>query len=342
MKGFAVKILWLLIVLGAAQGAIWRLGDNAALETFPNKQALDAYMEQNADLLCFIDSTNYHTAPNDRDARPTTQMMHRQLPEWTLGVLCNGAYHPEIHLAFIRYMLEKGFRPKAVILCLNMRSLSMEWDPNPAYQFERQRMILREGGLGSKIFRRPLVVFKAPGHDLHSIGQATYENMPVYDGAERIGTVRDFRGDRYKQVNEQNMIRMIRFLYMYPLPDDHRKILALREIGELLGRAGVPGIVYFTPIDYAFCEKVIGPRFTTKLGRNIGRIQSLLSDTSLDFLDLSFALDSPNFYWKNYFYPNEHLNETGRRFVAEKVATKVRQTLKKRANPGDEDDSSEK
>ena len=328
MKGFVGKILLLIIAVGAAQAAVWRLGDNSALETFPNKKILDKYIEENTDLLLFIDSTNFFTAPMDQDSRSISEMVRSRLPGWTMGTLCTGAYHPGIYLDFAQYILEKGYRPKAMILCLNMRSLSLEWDYNPAYQFERQRMILRKSNSLARIFRRPMVVFSAPGHDFHSIGQVEYENMPVYDGSKRIGKVRDFRGERYEQVTLENMTRMIQFQYMYPLPDDHRKILALRKIGDLLGQAGVPCVVYFTPIDYAFCENFIGPRFREKLGKDIARIQSLLGDTSLEFIDLSFELDSPRFYWKNFFYPNEHLNENGRNFVAGKVAANVLEILK--------------
>ena len=80
-------------------------------------------------------------------------------------------------------------------------------------------------------------------------------------------------------------------------------------------------IFSITPIDYQTGQKYLGNRFKERIEKNISIIRSSLQKEGYSVMDLSVSLDSDIFAWT--YWPNEHLNEHGRAFLAETLAKQI-------------------
>ncbi len=64
-----------------------------------------------------------------------------------------------------------------------------------------------------------------------------------------------------------------------------------------------------------------------RVGNNVNLICSLLAQKRVSYIDLSRTLASEEFsWWQSEFYylwPNEHLRESGKLYVAKKVYEKI-------------------
>ncbi len=89
------------------------------------------------------------------------------------------------------------------------------------------------------------------------------------------------------------------------------------ELVEIYQGDGIDVIFYISPIDYQIGEHYFEEQFSEQVVQNIAVITATLQEKDVILLDLSFSLTSDFFDWIRY--PNEHLNEHGRNFVAEQL-----------------------
>ena len=114
------------------------------------------------DIIYFGDSTIYTLGVGDKDKRTTSEMVEEITPCYSLGSITHAAYQMDIYLEFCRYITRQKQHPSFIIIPINMRSFSPEWDRRPQYQFEMEKIILRGGLLKQLLlaFYKPLRVFK--------------------------------------------------------------------------------------------------------------------------------------------------------------------------------------
>jgi hypothetical protein len=281
---------------------------------FKHLRQLKKYLNKPIDILIFGDSSNWYTAKKDTDKRSISRMLRDRLPGCTVRSITHAAYHPEVYAAFCEYIVRQKTLPRIVIIPINLRSFSPEWDKNPRYQFEKQKIIL-EGGL-HLAFYHPLRVLK---YKFNAISRKEYFNTPVFNGNKEIGKIKHMHG-----IKNQFILK-----YMYPLTPGHRKIKALVKIANLLSRHNITAVFYFTPIDYRAGERHLPGQSTGRLKENITFIESLLKDTGhgCHLLNLSLDLKSRYFAWQEKGSINEHLNQEGRQYAAEKLAETLRGLL---------------
>jgi len=143
-----------------------------------------------------------------------------------------------------------------------------------------------------------------------------------------VGAIQEFTDAKYATCTDENTRDQLILRYMYRAPADHAKVIAAVHIARELRKAGVCAVIYFTPIDYQTGEQYLGERFTARIRENVQTFRDALRAEDVDLLDLSLVLDPSKFHWGS-MYPNEHLNEQGRLFVAERLAEAVRARLEK-------------
>jgi hypothetical protein len=150
-------------------------------------------------------------------------------------------------------------------------------------------------------------------------------DTPVFNRYQQVGTVKDFINKSYLKYSEKNIKNIILFYYMYGLLPQHRKVISLVETAKLLEENNIKGIFYFTPIDWETGEKYFPGEFAKRLNQNIQLIVSLMPKKGIELLNLSMDLKSDFFYWT--LYPNEHMTQQGRLYVAEQLCNKIKNLL---------------
>jgi hypothetical protein len=277
---------------------------------------LKTFLKKKKDIIYFGDSTLYTVGRGDKDKRDLGRMAADMLPQYSMGEISHAAYHIELYLEYCRYIVKQKYHPSIIIIPINMRSFSPDWDMRPQYQFEREKIILKGGLLKHLVlvFYKPLRVFK---YDFYTLTREEFLNTPVFNGTRRVGVISDFNHKGYLKHSESNMKNKILLFYMYSLTRQHRKVKSLGETVRILSRNNIRALFYITPIDYETGEKYFPGQFTQRLKENVQLIRSVLETEGVDVLDLSTTLPAEVFTWG--LYPNEYLKTKGRMYTAKRI-----------------------
>lgn len=315
-----------LAVLAAVLAALQALfGPLARYKDTPTPVRLcDQYLAEGREVVYLGESTLYTVDPGERDKAPINVMLERLLPEYRVGCIAHDAYHLELYAAFCTYMAGKPNPPRLVVVPVNLGTVSPHWDRRPEYQFERLKLFLRHDSKLFRAFYRPLAAFRV--FDLTPISQREYERSVVFDGEEPVGTMKEFIEPSYGAFSAEHMKNQLVLRYMYRIPPDHPKLQAVVRIADVLERAKIQALFYLTPIDYETGDTYLGDRFSARIRENAAFVTSSLEAAGQTALDLTFNLDAEWFHWGS-LYPNEHLNERGRMYVAERLAAAIRERL---------------
>lgn len=281
----------------------------------PELALLDQYLSDKYQIIYVGDSAIRSTAKSDRDKSSIVEMLARIYPSGAIGDLSHGAYHLGIYEAFLKHIAKSPTKPRAVIVPINLRSFSPGWDMLPAYQFEREQFYFTAPSFATYFFK-PLAILRAI--NLNKVTYAEYSRLPVYYGKEKVGIVSDFDNfQKYSATTTENIRNKFIFDYMYNLDKNHRKLKSLNAIVDIAARAGIKIYIYIHPVDFMAGEKYVGPDFTKQVAANTDTICFVLAGKGLPCINLALRLDSGYFNYESY--PNEHLNEKGRKFIAEEV-----------------------
>jgi hypothetical protein len=313
LKKFFGKLVLLVVIIFALQTFVGRYDIE-----FKELDRLKRYLGEKIDILYMTDCTDYTLSKRDEDKRSITRMLRDMNPGKRIGNVTHAAYQVDIYLEFCRYILKQKHQPGVIIIPVNMRSFSRQWDRMPHYQFELEKIILR-GGLSSRLlyaFYKPLRAFR---YDFRTIGREEYLNTPVLDGKRIVGSIKDFETVPKGQSLEESIRKKLFLYYMFILEAGHRRVEAMLEIAGLLGAHRIDMIFYLTPIDVETGERYYPGEFRRRLKRNTGLIKQLLAARGVKVLDISTDLGSDGFSWQDRVYPSEQLSEKGRKYVSQKL-----------------------
>jgi len=313
MRNFLKRLLVFLIIVAGLQLIV---GHKVPSEI----RRLDKALSGKIDILFLCDSTNFAYSLQDTDKRSGSQMLQSVIPERQILTLDHGAFNMDIYLAFCRYIGRSRNKPDTIIIPINMHSFSPGWDQRPNWQFEQERFLLDYPLLRS--FFKPLAVFKAVS--TNEISPDRYNRTKVYCDDEPVGTVQefDFQSTDPNSVTDEQIRKKCILQYMYPLRPDHRKLRSMLEIVATLNSVGVKPLFYIVPLDMETGEKHLPGRFCRRVRTNVELVKTLLRNHNVEPLDLSQSIAAAHFSWT--IYPNEHLDQYGRSFVANCLAKALR------------------
>lgn len=289
-------------------------------------------------ILYFGDSVVERVSRDDVDKTPLGQIVANRLrPRYTTFVISHSGYRPGIYLALSRVLESAKKKPSLVILPINMRSFSPQWDWNPDFDFEREitainryhrdpekKMIRlvptnqisvgfwkRQAFLRRKV-RYPFSSCKRIRHFVDEIANKSEDSCAV-----------DFR---WRQI--------FIFQYLHPLEANCRQLRYLQTLLSFLRDLGLPVVSYLTPINYQAGVRYVGEVFKALVLENIGKIVqqmageplTAVSDTlykgpKLTLADWTFLLTENFFFHRNE--PTEHLNESGRNRLSDGIVRLV-------------------
>jgi len=328
MKPFLVKLLLFVIAVCLLQLAISALYPPHLPDEILQ---LDRYLQDDTDIIYFGDSTLIYPVGEVT----TGEILQELLPEQTIGQVAHPAYNADLYRRYADYITRFDHRPDRVIIPINLRSFSPEWDRRPAYQFEAEKAVLTYGRLLSTMFYRPLATFG--GFD-SPISQADFLHTPVYSGTTPVGQVGDFEEQLghttlatqannvasayYRNLPEENdeatLAASLVYYYMGELDPNHRKIQSLLTTARQLKAGGIKPIFYISPLNTQLGERVLGETFGRQIEANTAVIEQAFRSEKIDLLNLAFALEP------YYFVDTEHLTENGKARVAEALATLIK------------------
>lgn len=274
-----------------------------------------------ADVLYFGDSVLLRVSRNDVEKSTLDQIFARKLAG-KYGVLgiAHTAYHMLVYRELARVLQKTTHRPKVVVLPINLRSFSPQWDYHPSWQFLDEIAAARRYWLKSA----PIYIFENDTEIINTTLLRLYLATPVYYPETGLKTVGYFRNiiDTKPENEAQRTLRLqniFRFHYMHELVASHRKIRALSDIIRLLNGLGVHVIAYVTPINWRAGEKYAGNMFVARVKSNVRLIKSKIDSACLGsmttFADFSLLLDSDCFFGEDN--STEHLNEKGREILSD-------------------------
>jgi hypothetical protein len=239
-------------------------------------------------------------------------MLASYLPEYKVAGVSHSAYHADVFLEYVKYIIKSGKKP-VIIIPINLRSFSAGWDQRPTYQFTKEKFLLK--GYSFWVNLNYLLRLKYQGD-----GSQQFNDLPVYNGNDIVGKVQDYDFISKKESEKISEMRKgFIYHYMQPLTKNHRKIESLAEICKLGKENNIKIIMYVTPIDYLFAEQLEIKNFRLQQLSNINSIHTGLAPFEIDLIDLSMALNSSFFHYKER--PNEHLNMAGRQEIAKALKT---------------------
>ena len=327
MKPFLLKLailLTLLMLLQVMVAFVYPFAIPAEVAQF--EQYLDARVE----ILYFGDSTLWHPL----GSQTTAQMLQEYFGDRQVGELSHAAYNLDLYAHYIQrlvtYSNTHDYHPQLVIIPINMRSFSPEWDQRPTYQFTQEKVVLDYGVTLARFFGRPVDIF---GGFESTITAAEFLATTVYSNSVAVGNVADFEGalGNFQLADQENaefiyyaeppaegeIENTLIYYYMQPLDPAHRKLQAMLKIVDLLQAQGTDLLFYITPVDVELGDVYLGPAFRARFSANIAVINALLAEKNVPLLDLSYEL--PPFY----FSDTEHLQQAGKRLIAETLAAQI-------------------
>ena len=284
------------------------------INKFPELNQVKKDLSKKTHVLMFGSSFNHWNSKNDTDRRSVSEMIGSKIDLKTDGI-SHAAYGADIFLEFCKYIIKQENKPKIIIIEINLRSFSAEWDMRPETQFVKERVLL--SGF-------PYVNLK-----FHNITPNTFSKQPVYKYDKIVGTINDFTPNFEYQKKFDTLTETKKgFImhYMYELDKNHRKLKSLKEISEVLVRNNIIPIFFVAPIDYKRGELLFGKEFTKNIKKNVSIIKSIFNE-NITVLDYSYSLETKDFDY--VIRPYEHLKQYGKLLIASSIANKIKEIEKK-------------
>lgn len=302
---------------------VLQIGIGAVFFSLPAEVAkLDSYIHDKKDIVYFGDSTIGHIAKTDIETKTMPQILQKDFPRLHIGTIDHPAYWSSVYTAFILYMKQRHYFPAFVIIPINLRSFSPDWEENPGFQFEEEKLYAKTRGTLLYPFLPFLTAYG--GISLYPISDDVFKNYPVIANKKKIGTIGDFDNPSYHTYSAEKMKKKIQVYYLYDLTKNDKNLQNLSAIADAFSHTPTRVIFYITPIDYQTGERYFKKDFLPHVRSTVGVIKQTLSKKHAIVVDMSFALPEGMFDWKQDMYVNEHLNERGRNYVVEKLAQQIR------------------
>jgi hypothetical protein len=240
--------------------------------------------------------------------------------ELRTATISHSAYHLGVFSSLLSVLEQTRHRPKVVMFPINLRSFSPQWHLNPQWQFNEEIAAIDR-------YRRgpsrgiPRVRERIVPRSEWDVFDATEVDYPATE-LRRIGQFREVIASFPKDEVAVNARRreILIFHYMHRLANDHPRLAILNSILERLAQLGCAVVCYVTPLNHVAGTRYVGASFLDEVRSNVELVSRVVrrheSSTSR-FLDFSQLLDC-----KYFFSPHdaaEHLNEQGRRRLAERL-----------------------
>lgn len=308
-----------------------RLLKSKATTKFPELQKLvSAFDRPSAQPLglYFGDSVSLRISSFDQDKRPLPEILGEELKACThLIAVPHSAYHAKVYRGLLTALRKMSAKPEFVVIPINPRSFSPQWDLEPSWQFDEELECIANyvhTGTIAPVFRKM---------DLES-GYEAFDSAPVAVKGSPLCHVGEFRlviGCSPKTETQKRFRSRQLFLFHYcpTVEADHRKVIALEDCARMLREDGVKTLIYVTPVNCEAGVRFVGPEFRDMLKANLHTILERINRAAWPGLLIA---DYSDFLGESCFFdvnsPTEHLNQAGRKILATQLAGLIERLMK--------------
>ena len=286
------------------------------------------------EVLYLGDSVVERIADQDTDRRSLGQMVIDEIaPNLNGAVISFSAYHISVYHAFLKSLEVTKKQPKIVILPVNIRAFSPQWDLQPRWQYKEELQAL-------EVYRKSSSkVIKQLFDDRYFVPkylQNKYRKITVnypLSSFSTIGQFLDIIESRPKNENAQHFRKKQIFIFNYahPLVTEHRKLIEITKTLNFLFNLGIKVFVYITPINIDAGVKYVGEKFKNQILSNIQTLENVLLpyERNNSFVYSNWCLEFPS---ETFFYNDlatEHLNQNGRLKLSKLILQEVNMLLAK-------------
>jgi hypothetical protein len=310
-------------------------GEHKSDKPYPELQSLKFFFNSNKSspkILMFGDSVVERVSKDDSDTRHLGQMVCDELNSWTPArCIAHSAYNPQVYYYLTSALRLMKRKPSLLILPVNMRCFSPQWDLNPGWQFEEEIQVIKEyianpnnkikpvrwAGAKERISAESMQVFNAT--------QISYPCSSFTEIGQFVHLIESKPETEEEQLFRKQQIFV--FHYMHRLVKEQRKLSYLEKILDLLSEMDIFPFIYLTPINYIAGEKYVGSEFSQIVRANVRLLQDTLlshqKEDRIQFFDWSMAFSSEYFFYSDI--TTEHINQEGRLKLARMVASEIHQ-----------------
>ena len=291
------------------------------------------------DILFLGDSTVLKASNYDEDKRSTAEMLANDFKgKASVLELSHRAYHMDVFFHLLRTFEITRFKPRLVIIPINMRSFSPQWYLRPNWQFSSEIELLSSYCSGNRL----RLYYRKQKSNKH------YKKLSVEFPLSNIRTIGEFEALRLNKP-DSNVLQEIRkkelfiYFYLYPIFETHPRLIQLRETIRLSKILGCKILYYITPVNIEAADRSVGKKFDGHFSDNLNTVKDVFMeekgrvlntgeieihqypDSSCYCVDYSRELGSDCFFHTESI--DDHLNQKGRGFIAKSVGEIVQQVL---------------
>lgn len=295
--------------------------------SFPVSKMLELFASGNKapQILIYGDSVMERVSKYDDDITTLSDAIAKCLDKkLSVGCISHSGYHMGIFYQLSRLLKLLPNKPSTVVLPINMRSFSPQWDLHPLHQrVEHIRTI--QDYLNFLDSNCPLPPYNID----RETSSASFLSTQVQYQLTSYRFIYEFENLIKSQASteKENAFRrqqIFIYHYLYKINEQHRKLQLLKETIAKLQNLEINIVSYLTPINYLAAKKYLGDRFLDFFKINLKSLYEIFNPiiqtqtARIIFNDYSLLLDSTYFF--NLDDPTEHLNEKGRKILAERIS----------------------
>lgn len=260
-----------------------------------------------SDIIYFGDSTIRFTHPDDKDLRPTSEILSSALPGKKLISLNHDAFDSTVYSLVTNHLVRTN-KTKYLIIPVNLRSFGYKWETSVAWQFYELKAYLNT-------YNTPYYGFIPVLDNLEFFKLLSFPQM---DSIYEEDIIEEIHLQKNSDREDSRLKEHLLLDYFYILTKNSRKLKSLIIIAEETKKSTIIPIFYITPIDYQYSQTIYAD-FKKNPDQNIRTLKDSLKSKNMCLLDLSYSLPTSNFAWRQSGLVNEHLDENGRKFIASKI-----------------------
>lgn len=275
------------------------------------------------DVLYLGDSASEWVGPHDTDRRRLVTMLGDRFAGSVAYLpVYGGSYSSDIHDAYLR-LATRWAQPQLVVAALCCRVRFRAWREHPLYGRRTATDALRRLDPATPTWR--IRRGFAPPRDAD---WARWQGLPfgTFAGLGTVGEHTRLLKDTALAVDDP--VGREKLIYAYHqthLPDDDEAAYGpVSRFGATLRDAGVPFVVYETPVPVDTGVENWGPQFRTVTEENFARMRAALSrgyGSGVDVVRSGTAFAADEFIDPSV--ADEHLNDVGRRHLADLIMDRV-------------------
>lgn len=272
---------------------------------------LKSVIENTADVVLFGDSVLERVSRHDEDRRTLGQMVTENLAPRSVLTLSRSAHNPDIYLPLLRVMAKMRHRPDSIIIPVNLRCFSPQWELSPDWTFDQEKAII------TRYLRWRWASIK-PVSNVHYDPEkhAEFDKRSVDYELSDFRSIGNFNNIIATEPSRERSAAIFTYHYTHRLSPLNRRLQNLKECSEIARSIARRVLIYVTPINIEAIERFVGMKAIRIVSDNVETVRGALDQAN--FTSWAGCLSEREFFSEDL--ATEHLNEMGRREIANRIA----------------------